>query len=476
MDLESGRNFNRIQSNGLFCRWHRLMHRNLLTTFAWPRVCPVSLWVSERSPTLRRMKCRGRAGQGTAISYNNSNPFCCPISFQISGVPSRPPLGDSKPARNRAVSIVVPTFREAENLPVLAERIKAALSGSGIEWELVLVDDDSRDGSEAVVEGLSQRLPVRLEVRRDPPRDLSRSVLRGIVLSRFDRVVVMDADLSHPPERIPDLVRALDGDCDMAVGSRYASGGRIDRGWSLWRRLNSFGATLLARPLAACSDPMSGFFALDRRVLPDFGQLRPIGYKVGLELMVRGRLRVAEVPIGFSDRSRGASKMNLRQQVNYLRHLKRLYLHRFGDFARVLIFGAVGVSGFVVDLAFYLGLQAFGVEHRLARFLSFWPAVSWNWWLNRRVTFDERPWQPPTRQWARFVIASLVGLAVNVGGYWVLTTFVEIFIRHPLYAFVLGIALGGGVNFLVSTLFVYRRHPVPEGDPRPDAVPPRAGC
>ena len=357
-----------------------------------------------------------------------------------------------------AISIVVPTFREAENLPVLAERVNAALSGSGIEWELVLADDDSGDGSEEVVAELARRLPVRMEVRRDPPRDLSLSVLRGIEASRFDRVVVMDADLSHPPERIPDLVQALDGDCDMAVGSRYVSGGRIDRGWSLWRRLNSYGATLLARPLVNCSDPMSGFFALDRRRLPDPGQLRPIGYKIGLELMVRGRFRVGEVPIGFSDRDRGASKMNLRQQLNYLRHLKRLYLHRFGGLARVLSFGTVGASGFVVDLTFYLGLQAFGMEHRLARFLSFWPAVSWNWWFNRRVTFDDRPRQAPTRQWARFVVASLVGLGINVGSYLVLTSFVEIFIHHPLYAFVLGIALGGGVNFLVSSLYVYQRH------------------
>ena len=354
---------------------------------------------------------------------------------------------------------MVPTFHEAENIPVLAKRIAAALSAGGIEWELVLADDDSGDGSKKVVAELARRLPVRMEVRRDPPRDLSLSVLHGIQASRFDRIVVMDADLSHPPEHIPDLISALDGGCDMAVGSRYASGGRIDEGWGLWRRLNSYGATLLARPLTDCSDPMSGFFALDRRVLPDFEQLRPIGYKIGLELMVRGRLQVREVPIGFADRDRGASKMNLRQQVNYLRHLKRLYLHRFGNFVRVLSFGMVGASGFVVDLVFYLGLQAFGVEHRLARFLSFWPAVSWNWWFNRRVTFEERPRQSPARQWARFVIASLVGLTVNVGSYLVLTSFVGIFIRHPLYAFVFGIVLGGGVNFLISTLYVYRRHP-----------------
>ncbi|MCY3852066.1 MAG: glycosyltransferase family 2 protein [Gammaproteobacteria bacterium] len=388
-------------------------------------------------------------------------------------MPPLPAPDDSRPVPGLAVSIVVPTLREAENLPALARRIEAALSGRGLEWELVLVDDDSRDGIEAVAGELARCLPVRLDVRRDSPRDLSRSVLRGIEISRFDRIVVMDADLSHPPARIPDLVQALDGECDMAVGSRYAPGGRIGRGWGLRRFLNSYGATLLARPLADCADPLSGFFALDRRSLPDLGELRPIGYKIGLEIMVRGRLRVAEVPIEFADRSRGSSKMDLRQQARYLRHLKRLYLHRFGDLARVLSFGMVGASGFVVDLVFYLGLQALGMEHHLARFWSFWPAVSWNWWLNRRVTFDERPWQPPARQWARFAIASLVGLGVNVGSYLVLTSFVDIFIRHPFYAFLLGIVLGGIINFLVSTLYVYRRHSGPNREVA--ATPPVGG-
>ena len=192
------------------------------------------------------------------------------------------------PSRRQAVSIIVPTFREAANIPRLAERIHAALSDSGIAWELLLIDDNSDDGSEAVVAELARRLPVRLVTRRQSPRDLSLSVIEGIRLCRFDRLVVMDADLSHPPERIADLLAALDADCDMVVGSRYAPGGLIDRTWSPWRLLNSRVATSLAFPLVNCSDPMSGFFATDRRVLPDLQRLQPIGYKIALELMVRG--------------------------------------------------------------------------------------------------------------------------------------------------------------------------------------------
>ena len=370
------------------------------------------------------------------------------------------------PIQPRAVSIVVPTFREAANIPALAERIHAALSESGIEWELILVDDNSDDGSEGVVAELARRLPVRMEKRRDSPRDLSLSVLEGIRLARFDRLVVMDADLSHPPERIRELLGALDTGCDMVVGSRYAPGGLIDRTWSPWRFLNSRLATILALPLVSCSDPMSGFFATDRRVLPDPQTLQPIGYKIALELMVRGRLRVKEVPTDFYDRRLGSSKMNWRQQINAVHHLYRLYLYQFGGGGvRVLCFGLVGAGGFLIDVACYLCLQWVGVEHRVARFLSFWPAVSWNWWLNRGLTFSDRPRQPHARQWAKFVTSSLFGLAVNVGSYTFLTSFIDVFARHRLLAFLCGVGLGGLVNFLVATLYVYRRHSAPNRQP-----------
>ena len=241
----------------------------------------------------------------------------------------------------------------------------------------------------------------------------------------------MDADLSHPPERIADLLAALDAGCDMVIGSRYAPGGLIDRTWSPWRLLNSRLATSLALPLVNCSDPMAGFFATDRRALPDLRRLQPIGYKIALELMVRGQLRVKELPIDFRDRSLGSSKMNWRQQLNTLRHLYRLYRYKFGGLARLFCFGLVGTSGLGIDVACYLGLQWIGLEHRLARFLSFWPAVTWNWRVNRSLTF---------------------------GGYTILTSYFEVFAHRRLPAFLLGVLLGTVVNFLLANLYVYRLH------------------
>ena len=230
-----------------------------------------------------------------------------------------------------AVSIVVPTLREAANLPALVRAVHAALSETAIEWELILVDDDSRDGSDAVVAALAPRLPVRLETRRGARKDLSLAVSLGMRLARFDRLVVMDADLSHPPERITDLLAVLDADCDLVIGSRYAPGGRVDRIWNWRRALVSRVGTLLVRPLVNCHDPLSGFFATDRRRLPRPDALRPVGYKIALELIVRGRLRVREVPIRFTDRSRGRSKMGWRTYLGFLCQLCRLYLHRLRE-------------------------------------------------------------------------------------------------------------------------------------------------
>ena len=105
------------------------------------------------------------------------------------------------------------------------------MSDSGIDWELILADDDSQDGSLEIVEELAGTLPVRMIVREDKPRDLSQSVLSAIGVASYDRIVVMDADLSHPPSRILDLANALDEDCGIAVGSRYTEGGGFEQGW-----------------------------------------------------------------------------------------------------------------------------------------------------------------------------------------------------------------------------------------------------
>ncbi|MFQ5494675.1 MAG: polyprenol monophosphomannose synthase [Phycisphaerae bacterium] len=232
--------------------------------------------------------------------------------------------------RPAAASIIVPTFHEAPNIRPLAERVFAAAAQAGRTVELILVDDDSRDGIDEAARALATKHPVRLIVRRGE-RGLSGAVLAGFAEARYDRLVVLDADLQHPPELIPTLLDRLDkGDADFVVATRYGPGGGVTAGWPWWRRLASRTATLLARPLAPLSDPMSGFFALRRETWRRADHLNPIGYKIGLELYVKaGCHRPAEVPIRFDTRRAGHSKLTLAEQVRYLRHLYRLYRFKY---------------------------------------------------------------------------------------------------------------------------------------------------
>jgi dolichol-phosphate mannosyltransferase len=227
------------------------------------------------------------------------------------------------------ISIVVPTFREAESLPLLIDRIALLKETSGIELELLIIDDDSRDGTEALIAARSE--PWLQLFVRTVDRGLSQAVLFGLNRARGDLLVVMDADLSHPPEVIPEMLAALRSGADFVLGSRYVQGGTTAEGWGLFRFLNSRVATYLARPLTRVSDPMSGFFALPRAVFERAESPSPLGYKIGLELLVRCRCRaVREIPIHFSNRVRGESKLTLEQQLLYVRHLARLYRFKLG--------------------------------------------------------------------------------------------------------------------------------------------------
>lgn len=229
-----------------------------------------------------------------------------------------------------SASIIVPTFREAANIRPLVERIVASTTAAGIPVEIIVVDDNSRDGTEEAVNELARSHPVRIIVRREE-RGLATAVLRGFSEAKYDRFLVLDADLQHPPESIPKLLACLDApNCEFSVGSRYAGSGVIDGNWPLGRRIASKVATMLALPLVSVRDPMSGFFALKRAAWERATKLDPVGYKIALELLVKSGCRhPAEVPIQFGERLAGETKFGAKEVGRYLRHLGRLYWYRY---------------------------------------------------------------------------------------------------------------------------------------------------
>lgn len=228
------------------------------------------------------------------------------------------------------VSVVIPTYRERDNLARLLPALFKVFADARLAGEIVVVDDNSGDGTDQLCRALGVAGTSRLISRLDE-RGLATAVIRGLQEAQGEICVVMDADFSHPPEEVPVLVAAVRmGDCEMAVGSRYVSGGEVDKNWSLFRRINSRVATLLARGLTDIADPMAGFFAIRKTVFQRTTELRPLGYKIALELIVRCDCRnVVEVPIQFRDRATGESKLSMRQQWLYLRHLGRLYAARY---------------------------------------------------------------------------------------------------------------------------------------------------
>lgn len=248
------------------------------------------------------------------------------------------------------VSIIVPTYCEAKNLPDLCARIFRTTRAAGIDAELLIVDDASPDRTADVVADLSKNYSIRLITRNDE-RGLSSAVVRGFQESDRDILVCMDADLSHPPENLVDVIMPVARDeSDFSIGSRYIDGGRTDENWGFLRRLNSKVATWLARPLVNAMDPMAGYFCLHRRTFESAQKngLLPIGYKIGLEICVRaGCSRISEVPIHFVDRCEGESKLTTRQQLLYLRQLLHLFVARRPYFLASLIF----LSGFVFVIA-----------------------------------------------------------------------------------------------------------------------------
>lgn len=234
-----------------------------------------------------------------------------------------------------ALSVVVPTYNESGNIRPLIERVAKALRG--LDFELIVIDD-STDGTERILAELARDAAYLRVVHRSVRRGLASAVTDGIALGAGDIVCVLDADLQHPPETVPALVDALNRThADLAIASRYVPGGGYE--FTVARRAISYVATALARILLsrarAIADPLSGFFAFRKSVV-DGVCLAPIGYKILLEILVRGRIsRVVEVPYRFEARRADESKLTARQNVEYLRHLLALRTVRAPSVVRV---------------------------------------------------------------------------------------------------------------------------------------------
>lgn len=224
------------------------------------------------------------------------------------------------------VSVIVPTYNEKENVGELLRRIDCAIRRANLDYETIIVDDNSPDGTAEYAMELSSYYPVKV-IKRRCKLGLSSAIIDGVKVATGDYLVVMDADLQHPPELLPAMVKvAVNGGYELVIASRYVSGGSI-KGWGLMRRIASLIATLIARALLSrvrsIKDPLSGYFLLRSEVIKrSLGALNPRGFKILLEILVKCDVkRMKELPYTFVPRKRGKSKLNIIEVANYMRHV-----------------------------------------------------------------------------------------------------------------------------------------------------------
>lgn len=353
-----------------------------------------------------------------------------------------------------AVTVVLPTYQEFESLPSLIEALKEVRAQELQHLQLIIVDDYSDDGTEQLIKDFDQEW-IKLVIRKED-RGLSSAVIRGLQEASTEYCVVMDADGSHPASAIPTMVQAIQEGADFAVGSRYVLGGTTEDGWGMLRWLNSKIATLMARPFTKVLDPMSGFLAFRKTTFEQAKELNPVGYKIGLELIVKcGCKQVSEVPIHFSTRQLGQSKLTLGVQFEYLQHVIRLLRYTHPKLVSFFTFATVGLSGAIVYLLALNVLTPLFDERWEGIGAAVWVAMTWNFLWDRKYAF----WYSRSN-----IVAQYLGFVAvcSVGA------FANFYITNLLaasnaitYSGFIGVVVGSVIgivfNFLVTRLLVFRK-------------------
>ncbi len=350
------------------------------------------------------------------------------------------------------VTIIVPTYNEAPNVAELVRRVTTATRG--IDAEILFVDDSTDHTPDTVREvAKTSDIPVRLIHRNHPSGGLGGAVVVGLQNAHSDVCIVMDGDLQHPPETIIDLLdRYNEGDVDLVVASRYVRDGSSEGLSGASRVLVSRSSTLLTKAmfpirLRDVSDPMTGFFLVDRRSL-DIENLKPLGFKILLEILARKPLRVAEVPFVFAGRHAGESKASMKQGFHFLMQLALL---RFG---KMSMFAVIGVVGAVANLAIMWVLQHFGMNYIVAAIIASVLTIVGNFLLQERYVFADMK-DEANGVWSRFAKSFAFNGAEALVRIPVIALMVNTWHLIPVIAAAITLVIAFVVRFLFHSLVVY---------------------
>lgn len=362
------------------------------------------------------------------------------------------------------LAIILPTFNERANLAAMIDRIAAALGQAGVQasWEVIIVDDDSRDGTADEARALAQADPRVRVIQRIGRRGLASAVIEGFCATAAPFVAVMDADHQHDPVLLPQMLAALQaGEAEVCVASRFVEGAST-ADWDepvrmRWSGLANRAARLLTG--ADLTDPMSGYFMLAtsqaRRLAP---RLSGVGFKILLDLLATADapLQVREFPLAFAARAAGESKLDRGVLLDFLAGLYDKVLGRVIP-TRFVLFGTVGAAGVAVHFAVLAGVLALlGDGFALAQAIAVLAAMSFNFWFNNWLTYRDKRitggW-PMLRGWAGFCAACAVGAVANVA----VAAFLEGRGASWALAALAGILVGAVWNYALSSRFVWGR-------------------
>lgn len=344
----------------------------------------------------------------------------------------------------------MPTLNEAKNLAELFSRINDSI---GKDYELIIVDSNSKDETLAVVKQLAKKYPIR--AFNTGSLDLSNSVVFGFKKARGNIIAVMDADLQHPPELLPKLLEKIEQEqADIVTASRFVKGARADLGLSrvFVSKVFMFLSHICCPKTNKIRDTSTGFFAFRKKTIEDVN-LQPLGFKILLEILAKGNYKkVVEVPFHFKERKKGKSKFNFKQTRVAFKHLMRIAKHnrehlRFGKFC------IVGASGLAINEGLLWLLTEFaGLFYLASGAIAIETSILTNFILNDLWTFKkERKGNYFTRL-GKFNLARFAALAINFGALWFFTWLG----LHYLISNLIGIALATLFTYLTSLLWVWK--------------------
>ena len=357
------------------------------------------------------------------------------------------------------LSLVIPTYNEKENIQKLIKKIQKEFKENKINGEIIIVDDNSPDKTGDVLEELKKKQKNEQRnlkiIHRKGKLGLSSAVLEGWKIAEGDVLGVMDADLSHPPEKIKNLFLEIKkGKADFTIGSRYIPGGKI-KGWNFKRELMSKAATFLARIYTKVKDPMTGFFMIKKECIKN-KEINPKGFKILLELIIKADYKkIKEIPITFVNRVEGKSKAGTKEILYYLGNLIGYLFYKKKVIREFLKFAIVGGIGTIVNISIlYLLTEKIGVYYIFSAIISFIIAMTSNFILNKVWTFKENIKLKVGKKYLQFSLVSVVALSINL---FFLYTFTEFLGIYYIISQVLAIGIALIANFLGNKIFTFSR-------------------